>query len=85
MAGEILARARPPAPGDDEDQKLEDRGVRLDTTFGGAGVLRGDLTPECAALVAAVLDALSVPAGPEDTRSRAQRCHDGLEEAIRCL
>lgn len=30
-----------------------------------------------------MLDALSAPAGPEDTRSHAQRCHDGLEEAMR--
>ena len=96
LAGEILARARPQAvPGDGEgpgdgtgegaDEAFEDRGVRLDTTFGGAGVLHGDLTPECAALVGAVLDALSAPAGAEDTRSQAQRCHDGLAEAMRRL
>jgi hypothetical protein len=36
-------------------------------------VLHGDLTPECAAIVAAVLDALSAPAGAEDTRTHAQR------------
>jgi len=29
----------------------------------GADVLRGDLTPECAAMVTAVLDALSAPDG----------------------
>ena len=43
--------------------------MRLETTFDGAGVLGGDLTPECAAVVGAVLDALSAPAGAEDTRS----------------
>jgi len=94
LAGEILDRARPKVTvGDDADsgegtgtdEAFEDRGVRLETTFGGAGVLHGDLTPECAALVGAVLDALSVPAGPEDTRTQAQRCHDGLEEAMRRL
>ncbi len=93
LAGEILDRARPQTPygGDDTgegegtDDGFEDRSVRLDMTFGGAGVLRGDLSPECAALVGAVLDALAVPAGPEDTRSHAQRCHDGLEEAMRRL
>ena len=37
--------------------------MRLETTFDGAGVLHGDLTPECAAVVGAVLDALSAPAG----------------------
>jgi hypothetical protein len=30
-----------------------------------------------------VLDALSGPAGAEDTRTREQRCHDALQEAIR--
>ena len=59
--------------------------MRLETTFGGAGVLHGDLTPECAAVVGAVLEALSAPAGAEDTRTRAQRCHDGLQEAMRRL
>jgi len=57
--------------------------VRLATTFGGAGVLHGDLTPQCAELVRAVLDALSAPAGAEDDRSQAQRYHDGLPEAMR--
>ena len=32
-----------------------------------------------------VLDALSAPAGAEDTRSQAQRYHDGLQEAMRRL
>ena len=59
--------------------------MRLETTFEGAGVLSGDLTPECAAVVGAVLDALSAPAGAEDTRSQAQRYHDGLQEAMRRL
>ena len=59
--------------------------MKLETTFGGAGVLHGDLTPECAAVVGAVLDALSAPAGAEDTRSQAQRFHDGLHEAMKRL
>ena len=59
--------------------------MRLETTFGGAGVLHGDLTPECASVVTTVLDALSAPAGAEDTRSQAQRFHDGLAEAMRRL
>ena len=59
--------------------------MRLETTFEGAGVLSGDLTPECAAVVGAVLDALSAPAGAEDTRSQAQRYHDALQEAMRRL
>ena len=58
----------------------------LETTFGGAGVLHGDLSPECASVVATVLDALSAPAGAEDTRSsQAQRFHHALQEAMRRL
>ena len=44
-------------------QAFEDRALRLATTLGGAGVLHGDLTAECAAAVQAVLDALSAPGG----------------------
>jgi hypothetical protein len=53
--------------------------------FAGAGVIAGDLTPDCAAVVTAVLDALSAPAGAEDTRSREQRYHDALQDAMRRL
>ena len=70
LAAEIYARSLPDAPDRDEDEAFEDRSVRLETTFEGAGVLTGDLTPECAAVVAAVLDALSAPAGAEDTRTQ---------------
>jgi hypothetical protein len=68
-----------------EDETFEDRALRLVTTLGGAGVLHGDLTPECAAAVQAVLDALSGPADGEDTRTQEQRCHDALQEAMRRL
>ena len=85
LAAEIYTRSRPENPDKDRDQALEDRSVRLETTFGGAGVLTGDLTPECASVVRAVLDALSAPAGAEDTRTYAQRYHDGLQEAMRRL
>ena len=59
--------------------------MRVETTFGGAGVLTGDLSPECASIVGTVLDALSAPAGAEDARSQPQRCHDALQEAMRRL
>ena len=62
LGAEIYARSLPDAPDQDKDGAFEDRSVRLETTFGGAGVLGGDLTPECAAVVSAVLDALSAPA-----------------------
>ncbi len=85
LAGEIYARSRPRDPGDGKDEAFEDRSVKLATTFEGAGVLTGDLSPECASIVGTVLDALSAPAGAEDTRSQAQRCHDALQEAMRRL
>jgi hypothetical protein len=47
--------------------------------------VHGDLTAECAAAVAAVLDALSAPAGKEGDRSKGQRYHDALQEAMRWL
>src|SRR6266851_2239070 len=84
LAGEIYQRSRPDTDSDPDDG-FDDRSVRLETTFEGAGVLSGDLTPECAAVVGAVLDALSAPAGAEDTRSHQQRYHDALEEAMRRL
>ena len=84
LAAEILARSRSDADSDPDDG-FEDRAVKLETTFQGAGVLTGDLTPECAAVVGTVLDALSAPAGAEDTRTYAQRYHDALEEAMRRL
>jgi hypothetical protein len=84
LAAEIEVRSRPDVP-DEDGPRFEDRAVKLETTFGGAGVLTGDLSPECAAVVAAVLDALSAPRGAEDERTHAQRYHDGLEEACRRL
>ena len=85
LAAELYERSRPDIPDEDPGLGFEDRAVRLETTFGGAGVLGGDLTPACAAVVGAVLDALSAQAGAGDTRTRAQRYHDGLQEAMRRL
>jgi hypothetical protein len=85
LAGEMDARSRSDTPDSDPDGEFDDRSVRLETTFGGAGVLNGDLTPECGAVVTTVLDALSAPAGADDTRTYAQRYHDALHEAMRRL
>ncbi|HEY6309921.1 MAG TPA: DUF222 domain-containing protein [Streptosporangiaceae bacterium] len=83
LAAEIRARA--PQDTTDDDPGFENRCLRLETTIDGAGVLNADLTPECAAIVSAVLDALSAPMGAEDTRTQGQRYHDGLQEAMRRL
>jgi hypothetical protein len=85
LAAEIYARSLPGTGDDQPGQTFEDRKVVLETTFDGAGVISGDLTPECAAVVTAVLESLSAPRGAEDTRTREQRYHDGLEEAMRRL
>ena len=61
---------------DSGDDGFDDRRVRLAATIGGAGRLDGDLTPGCAAALAAVLEALGKKAGPEDTRTQGQRWHD---------
>ena len=84
LAAEIYARSLPEDPDGGKEQAFEDRSVKLETTFEGAGVLSGTY-PGCATVVQAVLDALSAPAGAEDTRSYAQRYHDGLQEAMRRL
>ncbi len=85
LAGEIYARSLPADPDQGQDEAFGDRSVRVETTFDGAGVLTGDLTPECASILATVLDALSAPAGAEDDRSQAQRYHDALHEAMHRL
>jgi Domain of unknown function (DUF222) len=84
ICAEILASTASPDPDNPDDPRL-DRGVSLDTTIDGAGVVRGDLTPECAAMLQAVLDALSAPQGAGDLRTRPQRYHDALTEAMRRL
>jgi hypothetical protein len=86
LAAEIYARSLSDS-GNDNDlmPNFEDRRVRVETTFGGAGVIGGDITPECAAVVTAVLEALSAPAGAEDTRTKDQRYHDALHDAMRPL
>jgi hypothetical protein len=90
LAREMLERSAPPdadgpdGTGDDDDG-FRDRRVWLDLHFRGAGKLAGDLTPECAAALTAMLDALGKKAGPEDTRTTSQRHHDALEEACRRL
>ncbi len=82
LAQEMYERCVSP---DDSDDGFEDRWFRLGITFRGAGRAEGDLSPGCAAALAAVLDALGKKAGPEDIRTGAQRRHDALEEACRRL
>ena len=78
-------RGQQPDPDDDDDAKFDERFVRVDTTLDGAGRITGDLTPECAAAVQAVLEALGKKRGKEDDRSAAQRLHDALQEGCELL
>ena len=52
LFGEIYEQSRSGSPDEDKDEVFDDRAVRLVTTFQGAGVMSGDLTPECAEAVA---------------------------------
>ena len=85
LAAEMYERARSERPDEDPGRDFADRGVKLATTFGGAGVVHGDLTPECAEIVGRVLDALGAPAGKDDDRTQDQRYHDALAEAMKRL
>ena len=85
LFAEMYVRARGDVPDQDQGREFADREVKLATTIGGAGVLHGDLTAGCAAAVAAVLDALGAPAGAGDDRTKRQRYHDALAEAMRWL
>ena len=82
---EEMHRATASPDTDPDHDGFEDRRVRLLTHFRGAGSLEGELTPDCAESLRAVLDSLSARAGPEDTRTAAQRQHDALAEACRRL
>jgi Domain of unknown function (DUF222) len=79
IAAELRARLAPP---DEDDGGEPGRGLRLELTLDGAGILDADLTPACAAKVKAVLEPLSAPAGPGDDRSYKERMHDALETAM---
>src|SRR5580704_8356522 len=84
IAGVALQKWRAQQP-DGDDDGFDDRYVQAATTFGGAGVIHGNLTPECAAAVQAVLEALGKKAGAEDTRTEGQRFHDALQQGCELL
>jgi Domain of unknown function (DUF222)/HNH endonuclease len=85
IVAHALAQWEAEHPDEDPEGGFPDRFLQLETTFGGAGVIRGGLTPECAAAVTAVLEALGKRAGPEDMRSQPQRFHDALQLACELL
>ncbi|HTU73953.1 MAG TPA: DUF222 domain-containing protein [Trebonia sp.] len=70
---------------DDPDDGFDERYLKLATTIDDAGRVTGNLTPECAAALQAVLEALGKKAGPQDDRTEVQRRHDALQEACELL
>jgi hypothetical protein len=84
LADEIRRRVAQPDC-DDGDDTFAQRRLRLSRHFQGHARLDADLTPQAAASVRAVLEALGRKAGPEDDRTQEQRDHDALEEAMRRL
>jgi hypothetical protein len=73
-------------PDDDpDDDGFDERYLRLGTTIDHAGRVSGSLTPECAAALEAVLEALGKKAGAEDGRTEPQRFHDALQLACELL
>jgi hypothetical protein len=85
IAAAVIEEWRSQRPDPEDDFDFRDRRLTLGRTFGGAGVISGDLTPECAAAVTAVLETLGKRRGAEDDRSEAQRFHDALAEACHLL
>jgi Domain of unknown function (DUF222) len=86
IAGAAIEKWRQSQPDpDDAGKGFEDRFLQLGITFGGAAVIRGDLTPECATAVRAVLQTLGKKAVPEDDRTEPQRFHDALQLACALL
>jgi Domain of unknown function (DUF222)/HNH endonuclease len=86
IAAAAIEQHRQQQPDEDEDEsKFRDRHLQVGVTFGGAAVIRGDLTPECAAAVRAVLESLGKKRGPEDDRPEPQRFHDALQEGCELL
>jgi len=85
IAAAAIEQWRSAQPDPEDDFDFRDRYVKIGLTFGGAGVIRGDLAPECAAAVTAVMEALGKRRSPEDDRSEGQRFHDALAEACHLL
>jgi Domain of unknown function (DUF222) len=86
IAAAAIEEHRRQRPDDDEDEsRFRDRYLQVGVTFGGAAVIRGDLTPECAAAVRAVIESLGKKRGPEDERTEPQRFHDALQEGCELL
>ena len=81
LATEMYLRSLPDGPPDPEP---EDRALRLDTTLGGAGVLHGDLDAKLRRH-GRRRPGRAGQAGADDIRSKPERYHDALAEAMKRL
>ncbi len=70
ITAHALAQWEAEHPDEDPEGGFPDRCLQIETTFAGAGVIRGDLTPECAAAVTAVLEALGKKPARRTTAQR---------------
>src|SRR5207253_142005 len=84
LFAQMYERARSELPDQDPDRDFADRGLKLATTFGGAGVIHGDLTPECAELVSRVLGAGHRAGGSETGASDGAWLDGDAAGAIAC-
>src|SRR5271154_2581731 len=82
IAAELIAKL---APADEDDGKFSDRSLHLEDTLDGAGILRGEMTPEATAALHAVLDVLSRKCGKDDKRTQSERMHDAMHQAMNRL
>ncbi|MBC6463011.1 HNH endonuclease signature motif containing protein [Actinomadura sp. HBU206391] len=85
IATVALRKLRPSGLEDEAARRQAERNLTVSKTLGGVGRINGDLTAEATALTETVIESLAVKAGPEDTRTKAQRRHDALVEAFRRL
>src|SRR6266702_2979978 len=66
-------------------EKFRDESDELLLAAAASGLGLEELAALCAEMVGRVLDALSAPAGADDDRTREERYHDALAEAMRRL
>ncbi|MFF0152174.1 DUF222 domain-containing protein [Micromonospora sp. NPDC005203] len=66
-----------------ESRAARDRHVTISEQPDGRLRLTGTLSPEAAAACRAVIDPLTTPSGPDDTRTPGQRRHDALADVCR--
>ncbi|WP_444950448.1 DUF222 domain-containing protein [Micromonospora ureilytica] len=83
VAPEIADAAAAAALAAEAARAARDRHVTISEQTDGRLRLSGTLDAEAAALLRAVIDPLSAPAGPDDTRCAGQRRHDALADVCR--